>query len=149
MITVPCLACSAHFCLLHGISQALSCLFIFNERSGRPWQQPILMLHKEPSGPAVSAPRGDTNKVNLALLRSTFVLGQSFTMSMFLSKFLTGRHNAKSKLELLTDAWTSIQKYYETSPGQQISPPPPYVSHIHTQQESSICHKIPSRMLSI
>ncbi|KAI9323460.1 Retinoic acid induced 16-like protein-domain-containing protein [Dichotomocladium elegans] len=37
-------------------------------------------------------------------------------MSMFLSKFLAGRSNAKSNLELLTEAWTSIQKYYETSP---------------------------------
>ncbi|KAI9257305.1 Retinoic acid induced 16-like protein-domain-containing protein [Phascolomyces articulosus] len=33
---------------------------------------------------------------------------------MFLSKFLA-RNNAKSKLELLTEAWTGIQKYYETA----------------------------------
>ncbi|CDH58149.1 hypothetical protein RO3G_16838 [Lichtheimia corymbifera JMRC:FSU:9682] len=36
-------------------------------------------------------------------------------MSMFLSKFLAGRSNAKSNLELLTEAWVSIQKYYETA----------------------------------
>ncbi|KAI8069002.1 Retinoic acid induced 16-like protein-domain-containing protein [Thamnidium elegans] len=36
-------------------------------------------------------------------------------MSMFLSKFLSGRNVAKSKLELLTEAWTNIQKYYETA----------------------------------
>ncbi|KAL0087268.1 Retinoic acid induced 16-like protein-domain-containing protein [Phycomyces blakesleeanus] len=36
-------------------------------------------------------------------------------MSMFLSKFLTGRNISKSNLELLTDAWLSIQKYYETA----------------------------------
>ncbi|KAI8147534.1 Retinoic acid induced 16-like protein-domain-containing protein [Fennellomyces sp. T-0311] len=36
-------------------------------------------------------------------------------MSMFLSKFLTGRNNTKTKLELLTEAWTGIQKYYETA----------------------------------
>ncbi|KAI8379161.1 Retinoic acid induced 16-like protein-domain-containing protein [Radiomyces spectabilis] len=38
-------------------------------------------------------------------------------MSMFLSKFLSGRNNSKSKLELLIEAWTSIQKYYETAAG--------------------------------
>ncbi|KAI7871081.1 Retinoic acid induced 16-like protein-domain-containing protein [Spinellus fusiger] len=36
-------------------------------------------------------------------------------MSMFLSKFLTGRNISKTNLELLTDAWLSIQKYYETA----------------------------------
>lgn len=36
-------------------------------------------------------------------------------MSMFLSKFLSGRNVAKSKLELLSEAWTNIQKYYETA----------------------------------
>ncbi|KAI9007033.1 Retinoic acid induced 16-like protein-domain-containing protein [Phycomyces nitens] len=36
-------------------------------------------------------------------------------MSMFLSKFLTGRNISKSNLELLSDAWLSIQKYYETA----------------------------------
>ncbi|ORE03294.1 hypothetical protein BCV72DRAFT_213515 [Rhizopus microsporus var. microsporus] len=36
-------------------------------------------------------------------------------MSMFLSKFLSGRNVAKTKLELLTEAWTNIQKYYETA----------------------------------
>ncbi|KAI8329843.1 Retinoic acid induced 16-like protein-domain-containing protein [Chlamydoabsidia padenii] len=36
-------------------------------------------------------------------------------MSMFLSKFLTGRNNSKSKLEHLIQSWTSIQKYYETA----------------------------------
>ncbi|KAF7725624.1 hypothetical protein EC973_009503 [Apophysomyces ossiformis] len=36
-------------------------------------------------------------------------------MSMFLSKFLTGRNISKSSLESLTEAWTSIQKYYETA----------------------------------
>ncbi|CEP17403.1 hypothetical protein [Parasitella parasitica] len=36
-------------------------------------------------------------------------------MSMFLSKFLSGRNVAKSKLELLTEAWTNIQKYYESA----------------------------------
>ncbi|KAI8974291.1 Retinoic acid induced 16-like protein-domain-containing protein [Pilobolus umbonatus] len=38
-------------------------------------------------------------------------------MSMFLTKFLTGRNVAKTKLELLTEAWTNIQKYYETAAG--------------------------------
>jgi hypothetical protein len=38
-------------------------------------------------------------------------------MSMFLSKLLPGRHAAKTKLELLTEAWTRIQKYYETADG--------------------------------
>lgn len=37
---------------------------------------------------------------------------------MFLSKFLSGRNVAKSKLELLTEAWTNIQKYYETAAGK-------------------------------
>ncbi|KAG1102120.1 hypothetical protein G6F42_017411 [Rhizopus arrhizus] len=36
-------------------------------------------------------------------------------MSMFLSKFLSGRNVAKTKLELLAEAWTNIQKYYETA----------------------------------
>lgn len=36
---------------------------------------------------------------------------------MFLSKFLSGRNVAKTKLELLTEAWTNIQKYYETADG--------------------------------
>ncbi|KAI9279784.1 Retinoic acid induced 16-like protein-domain-containing protein [Sporodiniella umbellata] len=36
-------------------------------------------------------------------------------MSMFLSKLLSGRNAAKTKLELLTEAWTNIQKYYETA----------------------------------
>ncbi|KAI8093806.1 Retinoic acid induced 16-like protein-domain-containing protein [Halteromyces radiatus] len=36
-------------------------------------------------------------------------------MSMFLSKFLSGRNNSKSKLELLVQSWLSIQKYYETA----------------------------------
>jgi hypothetical protein len=35
---------------------------------------------------------------------------------MFLSKLLSGRNNLnKSKQELLTDAWTSVQRYYETA----------------------------------
>lgn len=38
-------------------------------------------------------------------------------MSMFLSKLLSGRNAAKTKLELLTEAWTNIQKYYETAAG--------------------------------
>lgn len=38
-------------------------------------------------------------------------------MSMFLSKLLSGRNAAKTKLELLTEAWTNIQKYYETATG--------------------------------
>ncbi|KAI8347613.1 Retinoic acid induced 16-like protein-domain-containing protein [Choanephora cucurbitarum] len=36
-------------------------------------------------------------------------------MSMFLSKLLSGRNVVKTKLELLTEAWTNIQKYYETA----------------------------------
>lgn len=36
---------------------------------------------------------------------------------MFLSKLLSGRNAAKTKLELLTEAWTNIQKYYETAAG--------------------------------
>ncbi|KAI9248903.1 Retinoic acid induced 16-like protein-domain-containing protein [Sporodiniella umbellata] len=36
-------------------------------------------------------------------------------MSMFLSKLLAGRNNSKTKLELLAEAWTNIQKYYETA----------------------------------
>ncbi|KAI9487830.1 MAG: Retinoic acid induced 16-like protein-domain-containing protein [Benjaminiella poitrasii] len=36
-------------------------------------------------------------------------------MSMFLSKLLSGRNVAKTKLELLSEAWTNIQKYYETA----------------------------------
>ncbi|CAO3591796.1 unnamed protein product [Absidia cylindrospora] len=36
-------------------------------------------------------------------------------MSMFLSKFLSGRNNSKTKLELLIQSWLSIQKYYETA----------------------------------
>ncbi|KAI8092293.1 Retinoic acid induced 16-like protein-domain-containing protein [Gilbertella persicaria] len=36
-------------------------------------------------------------------------------MSMFLSKFLSGRNVTKTKLELLSEAWISIQKYYETA----------------------------------
>jgi hypothetical protein len=38
---------------------------------------------------------------------------------MFISKFLAGRNVAKTKLELLTEAWTSIQKYYETADGKK------------------------------
>jgi hypothetical protein len=35
---------------------------------------------------------------------------------MFLSKLLSGRNNLnKPKQELLTDAWTSVQRYYETA----------------------------------
>ncbi|KAG0932525.1 hypothetical protein G6F57_008216 [Rhizopus arrhizus] len=34
---------------------------------------------------------------------------------MFLSKLLSGRNAAKTKLELLAEAWTNIQKYYETA----------------------------------
>lgn len=41
-------------------------------------------------------------------------------MSMFLSKFLSGRNVAKTKLELLAEAWTNIQKYYETADGKYI-----------------------------
>lgn len=37
---------------------------------------------------------------------------------MFLSKFLSGRNVAKTKLELLAEAWTNIQKYYETAAGK-------------------------------
>lgn len=36
---------------------------------------------------------------------------------MFLSKLLSGRNAAKTKLELLAEAWTNIQKYYETAAG--------------------------------
>lgn len=39
-------------------------------------------------------------------------------MSMFLSKLLSGRNVAKTKLELLAEAWTNIQKYYETADGK-------------------------------
>lgn len=39
---------------------------------------------------------------------------------MFLSKFLSGRNVAKTKLELLAEAWTNIQKYYETAAGKLI-----------------------------
>ena len=37
---------------------------------------------------------------------------------MFLSKFLA-RNNTKTKLELLTEAWIGIQKYYETAAGKK------------------------------
>lgn len=40
-------------------------------------------------------------------------------MSMFLSKLLPGRNVAKTKLELLTESWTNIQKYYETADGTE------------------------------
>lgn len=38
---------------------------------------------------------------------------------MFLSKLLPGRNVAKTKLELLTESWTNIQKYYETADGTE------------------------------
>jgi hypothetical protein len=38
---------------------------------------------------------------------------------MFLTKLLAGRNVVKTKLELLTEAWTNIQKYYETADGKK------------------------------